>query len=271
MDVICSQKHKQRRPCFESGDSCRKCAEEDRKREEKRRRDMKLDQEREAKQKAYACQLEDLQDEIRHERRRMKDTSDEAERQRMIQQHQNDLNNLRQAPKQRPQATKSTLISPNLEPTQPNEKEPASEQHASTKNGESFVEASNKFVAEPPVSAAKYEWEHQKKFEGAENEALDSLMDMIALEDVKEKFLSIKSQVDTTVRQNIAMTGERFGATLLGNPGTGESSPIQAASKQCLIFHRQDYRCANLRQISDHSRGASRRLLRRDDRLTACE
>ena len=44
----------------------------------------------------------------------------------------------------------------------------------------------------------------------------------IGLEAVKQKFLDIKSKVDTAVRQNVALTGERFGAALLGNPGTGE-------------------------------------------------
>ena len=71
---------------------------------------------------------------------------------------------------------------------------------------------------------ARDEWEHQKEFECAKNEALDSLMDMIGLEDVKDKFLSIKSKVDTAVRQNVDMKGERFGAALLGNPGTGARS-----------------------------------------------
>jgi hypothetical protein len=76
----------------------------------------------------------------------------------------------------------------------------------------------------PGTSSAKDEWEHQKKFEGARNEALDSLMNMIGLEDVKNKFLSIKSKVDTAIRQNVDMKDERFGAALLGNPGTGTRS-----------------------------------------------
>ena len=46
-------------------------------------------------------------------------------------------------------------------------------------------------------------------------------MGMIGLEDVKEQFLSIKEKIDTAVRQNVDMKDERFGAALLGNPGTG--------------------------------------------------
>jgi hypothetical protein len=43
----------------------------------------------------------------------------------------------------------------------------------------------------------------------------------LGLESVKERFLSIKTKVDTVVRQNVSLEGERFGAALLGNPGTG--------------------------------------------------
>ena len=36
-------------------------------------------------------------------------------------------------------------------------------------------------------SSAKKQWEHFKRYEGAKNEALDDLMGMIGLEDVKDK------------------------------------------------------------------------------------
>jgi len=40
---------------------------------------------------------------------------------------------------------------------------------------------------------------------------------------VKQKFLDIKAKVDAMVRQNASLKDERFGAALLGNPGTGKS------------------------------------------------
>jgi hypothetical protein len=56
-------------------------------------------------------------------------------------------------------------------------------------------------------------------------------MDMIGLEDVKDKFLSIKIEVDTAVRQGLDMAGKRFGASLLGNPGTGMSFSFNSWTK----------------------------------------
>jgi hypothetical protein len=73
--------------------------------------------------------------------------------------------------------------------------------------------------------SAKEEWEYLKQYEMAKSEPLDELMRMIGLEDVKQEFVSIKQKVDTTVRQNTSLASERFSCTMLGNPGTGQSSP----------------------------------------------
>jgi hypothetical protein len=48
-------------------------------------------------------------------------------------------------------------------------------------------------------------------------------MAMIGLEDVKQEFLTIKSKVDLTLRQNTLLASKRFSCSMLGNPGTGES------------------------------------------------
>ena len=72
-------------------------------------------------------------------------------------------------------------------------------------------------------SGAKAEWERQKEMEGAVNDALDSIMEMTGLEKVKEQVLSIKTKVDTALRQGTSLLNERFNVAMLGNPGTGMS------------------------------------------------
>ena len=71
------------------------------------------------------------------------------------------------------------------------------------------------------LKVAKAEWQRQKDQENATNPAIDAIMEMIGLEDVKNQVLKIKSKVDTALRQGTDMKKERLGLVLLGNPGTG--------------------------------------------------
>ena len=224
IESTCSRNHKISRPCFKKDDACGVCQAEDRRSEERRRRDQKLELEREMKQKEYARQLSEVQDEIAHQRRILKDQSEQDERVRFLGQQQQDLKSLRdtvgrvqnKGKKDTPptsttsQATTTTAL-PNV--------------HPGSAPGTDQVVVENQSGNDLSVwnPSARDEWEHQKELEGAENQALDALMDMIGLEDVKDKFLSIKSKVDTAVCQNVDVSKERFGAVLLGNPGTGPS------------------------------------------------
>ena len=77
-------------------------------------------------------------------------------------------------------------------------------------------------------SSSEEEWQRQKDVEGASNEALDQIMEMIGLEEVKTQMLRIKSRIDTTIRQGTNVKDERFNIALLGNPGTGMKPVLSA-------------------------------------------
>ncbi len=64
-------------------------------------------------------------------------------------------------------------------------------------------------------------WQRQKDTENGSKPAIDSIMEMICLEDVKSQVLRIKAKIDTTTRQNSTLKNERFNISLLGNSGTG--------------------------------------------------
>ena len=72
------------------------------------------------------------------------------------------------------------------------------------------------------TSESRDDWQHQKKTENATNEAIDEIMDLVGLEDIKSQVLRIKAKVDTSKRQHSDVKRERFNAAFLGNPGTGE-------------------------------------------------
>lgn len=78
-----------------------------------------------------------------------------------------------------------------------------------------------KTTVEHDESPSKTEWQRQKDQENAHNPAIDKIMEMIGLEDVKAQVLRIKAKVETSIRQGTDLKKERLGLVLLGNPGTG--------------------------------------------------
>lgn len=240
----CPQNHKLTRKCHnKAAVVCKKCEAEARAVKERQERDYKLDQERQAKQQIYASQLAEIESEIEHQKRILRDRTDEQNRQNALAQKKQDLSNLTKKARLPADVPKPDVAAE--EPKVPLV-EPA-ERNSSSSNVETRLDDSqpakndeapelNKGRAEWDSSEAKDDWEEQKELWGAENEALDSLMSMIGkyceysfyhmliakgLESVKEQFLAIKNKIDTLVRQNVPLSGERLGAALLGNPGTG--------------------------------------------------
>lgn len=79
---------------------------------------------------------------------------------------------------------------------------------------------------EPKPSKAAFEWQRQKNL-GASNAAIDELMELVGLEEVKEQVLAIQAKVDICRRQGIDLreAKERFNVVFQGNPGTGTPLP----------------------------------------------
>lgn len=208
VNCVCPMKHKTKRPCSKSQAACITCAEEDRQRERIRKRNERLDAERDAKRAAYAQQLADAQAEIDHHKRRLKDSREAEDLAKTLEQRKAQLASLKETTKKLDEKKQSSSRPKSPAVSRPPRKV------LTAGNGE-----------EDDWSSAKKQWEHFKRSDGAENEALDTLMDMIGLEEVKDKFLSIKLEVDTAVRQELDMSNKRFGCSMLGNPGTGKAPP----------------------------------------------
>ena len=212
--------------CWKQSAPCGKCEAEARKREAQRQRDHDLDLQRQANERKYAQRLADLDEEIAHERRLQKEHTDELDRDRVLQQRKKDLANARAATRkvtimksQDPEKDGGTNYGAQTAETSKGERSASSSRDSCVRNAQEKDE-------EPEISEAKLDWEYQKKFEGADNEHLDALMEMIGLESVKQQIIAVKTQIDTCIRQGVKFEDERFGVALLGNPGTGMSRPF---------------------------------------------
>ncbi|KAI1498334.1 P-loop containing nucleoside triphosphate hydrolase protein [Biscogniauxia marginata] len=69
-------------------------------------------------------------------------------------------------------------------------------------------------------SPAEQEWRRQKEELGEKNEALDKVMKMLGLENVKMAFLEIKSMIDASRSRQGHLKCQDLNLVLLGNPGT---------------------------------------------------
>lgn len=191
VSFTCTNKHTTTRKCHEkTAAHCRKCEAEVRAREKKRQRDHKLDEERQAKQRAYAAQLAEIEAEIEHRKRVLRDQAEDNNRQQSLDQKKQDLRNLQgkiirpakqQASSSSPPTSSAKKSRNTATPQQDGTASKAAKGQSpgATANSEHTASSQSESESDWDDSKAKDEWEWQKMYEGAENEALDSLVPMI--------------------------------------------------------------------------------------------
>ncbi|KAJ2902248.1 stage V sporulation protein K [Zalerion maritima] len=210
VEKTCKRGHKYKIACRLQNETCRKCLEEDKETERRAKRDLSLERDRIRRQAKYKQELQEIQDEIDHEKRKIR-----------YREEQNDQAKQIQAEREALASIKATVARVQKKDMMENAKK---QEARSAPNPESHP------LSDLP-SNAKEEWDSLKELEGASNTILDELMGMIGLEEVKAEFLNIKSRVDTSIRQDIQLTKERFSASLLGNPGTGKTTVARLYAK----------------------------------------
>jgi hypothetical protein len=223
--------------------TCSKCEREAKLAEEKRQKEFALQQKRDAAQLAYAQKLAAIDAQIAEKKREEQERREEAQRSLVIKQKEKDLEDIKARVARG--ATRTAEL-PNLSsgttpqavsvahplPTslaQSSVRSPAvttSPSEGELGFGQTPVENPQSHghseTLEIPASPARDEWQRQKDLEGADNEAIDAIMSMIGLEEVKRQVLDIKARIDTAARQGVSLKDDRFNITFLGNPGTGK-------------------------------------------------
>ncbi|KAK3949502.1 stage V sporulation protein K [Pseudoneurospora amorphoporcata] len=212
----CERNHKLKVSCDRQNDNCRECIREDKEQERRMKRDLQLEEDRLRKEEAYLKALQEMDDELDHQRRLNKYLSDEQIREQTLEQRRQELAALKDAEvRAQEKAQQRAEITRRV----------AEKAKRRAEQNTNVGEKSNPLdpLGDLP-DTAEGEWKYLKEFEGASSKPMDTLMSMIGLEEVKQKFLDIKSKVDTAVRQGISLSNERYSCSMLGNPGTGKTT-----------------------------------------------
>ena len=226
----CPKGHGQSRKChIPPPTSCKKCDLETKERDKKLLRDFELQQKREEDKREHEKRIALLDENIDLERQNLRDNQLKKEREHILRQREKDLEDVK-ALAQRVLSTPSFANRDSPKTSKPAESKPVEPKPTGSpstvpnvKEHTGVTSTSSSKISPPKLSSpSKIEWQRQKDSENARNDAIETLMDMIGLETVKSQVLRIKAKVDTTVRQNTDLKGERFGVVLLGNPGTGK-------------------------------------------------
>ena len=179
-------------------------------------------QRREQKKREHAAELTRLDEEIRTLRETMMDGQMSKEMGQSLEQRKQDLEDTRVLAER----SSSSAVNAKGPPSAPTSPLASFGENVTSDGGiTADVRESKKSGSqdEHALSPSESEWDRQKRVENASNGAIDSLMKMTGLEEVKTQVLKIKARVDTAQRQNMNMKDERYGMVLLGNPGTGET------------------------------------------------
>lgn len=202
---VCPKKHRQQYVCFKGIPlTCRQC-EKEAKDEERRKND----------EFKHAQRLAAIDDEIAKVRKMEQDQKLAKEREDVLRQKRADLDNLLRklpSPAQPPLPSPSVPVTNNSGATSTSQAAP----------GQSNPKSSQQ-VSPVLISPSRDIWEQRKRVEGISNSAVDGIMAMTGLEEVKKQVLRIMDKVDTVTRQGSSLKNERFNVAMLGNPGTGKS------------------------------------------------
>jgi len=204
--------------------SCRACENEKKAREKKKEEEFLRQLKREKEQEEFASQMTKVEEELRQVREAAADARKSKEMAQSLEQRRRDLENAKRLVKSVPSATMTAGGAPAENHTPPGGALDTPVQPIVADATEPLHSQSE---VQPPNSPSEADWDRQKRMENASNDAIDSLMEMTGLEEVKAQVLKIKAKIDTALRQGRNLKEERYGVVLLGNPGTGESQCSQ--------------------------------------------
>lgn len=207
--------------------ACTRCDEDAKRDQDEKQKALEMQEKRARKDTEHRAYMAKLDAMLDNERQRMKDAQTSHEREVAIRQKEQDIEKARaladeqfqQSSQPLLQIADSSVADRDVKPSRSTSNRPSSDKAVRAPECAGPKLRKGRTRVESP---AKEEWEDQKKVENATNGAIDAVMDMVGLEEVKLQILKIKAKIDASVRQNSDIKEDRLNVAFLGNPGTGK-------------------------------------------------
>ncbi len=246
----CPKGHDQSYKCTQGPalGQCKKCEGDAKAAEAKRQKDFERQKKQDEEEAEHLRQIKEFKDKLAEQQQLLRDTQIKEARKNEIRQKMKDLQDAAELVRNaasRPRSTTPSDSTPGpsvISATDKSTTTPLASSSSTPAQGTSDSSRQSKdsekaarlvtsskhqhgaTTSNPSVSGqsnAEVDWQYQKAYEGASNQGIDAIMDMVGLEVVKKQILSIKARIDVSKGQNTDMSKERFNIVLLGNPGTG--------------------------------------------------
>ena len=224
----CTKGHKRSWQCHKPpAKACKKCEDEARKVQKEKQKALELEEKRNREEEEHSAHMTKLDALLANERQRIRDQQLSEERVRAINQKEQDLATARrmtivtQSSLRPPEKGSADTQTRSLATTQESTAmHSAGSDEVSTEHSPSSQQTSG-LEWKIQQSPAQLDWRQQKRAENLNNDAIDAIMEMVGLEEVKLQILIIKAKIDASIRQSSDMKQERWNVVFLGNPGTG--------------------------------------------------
>ncbi|KAF8842005.1 P-loop containing nucleoside triphosphate hydrolase protein [Paxillus ammoniavirescens] len=215
---------------------CKACENEALRLAKQIKRDLEAQEQRNAAKRQHELDMYELEARLQSEREALADIQAAKDRQDEKRQKIKEIEDAKKRAKGITKQGSGAVLQmpapgPNANPSTQSTLSKPSTQSQTQSSGSSTTPTPNPRSSAAPrpfvSSPARDKWEYQKLVDGVQNDAIDKIMSLTGLEEVKEQILKIKAKIEMMKRQGVAVDKERLNLVLLGNPGTGKTTIAQ--------------------------------------------
>ena len=234
----CPAGHEQSSKCHENIDgTCRYCVQQDSTLQQTMQRQIQRQFKVDSEKAKHEAAIAELDQEIQSMKDKIADQRAGEERVRALQRKQRELEKARLWAKLTPDSRKSSRSDISSTSHRGSAPDTPSSLDQSETGWQETDQVADQALIENARCAAQKQWENQKQNGQKYNDALDALMSLTGLEDVKLKILYIKERIDKLLAKGLDMKHENLGLIMIGNPGTGKQTVARLYAKYLESIH----------------------------------